>query len=685
MNTNEQRPERARRRNNRRRNSNKEINANVENGTVSAGESKSSSVKQSQPVVVSKASTEEVKSGRKHRKTTSSTKHRAGKSNDVKSHENRNSKTKELVRPRRQEITGVLRAHPRGFGFLEREGEPSIFIPPTKMRGLLDADVISAMVREGKDEADRTRLVLRTRNEAVGEVTKKGTFRIDAGIGHLEMEIEGTVPAEGTCVIVDIVGEKARVKEILGDPLSSQSLIRRMLTRHRLPHLHSSESIAEGDRISQREIEGGRRRDLTGQTIITIDADHSEDLDDALAAEPGPDGSIRIWVHIADVSAHVTPGSIIDRQAALTPTSIYLPNFTRHMLPPRLGASRLSLLPGVDRDALTVEMRIDAAGVVNSVDIYESRIRSNQRLSYVTVARLLDGEEPHQIAVDNSQAQLVRYLWAAAVRLGHQRDARGGVDAWRGDRDPQIPVGEDNAHLLVERLMVATNEAVANWLEQRGMPVLARTHSAPTDESVKEIEIAANSIGLWAALPRPVTPDSFAALAAQAAGNRHNRIFWESVMSAMERARYTTTPGGHFGLGSNRYLHFTSPLRRYADLLVHRVIKSYLDGERSTEAGPLEEAAAVINDVGRRADLAEKQTKRAESLKNIRPREIVRCIVIGSAKNGAVRVVVDDYEVTTMLSFTGSAPVIGSTVKARVKSVDVIADRLEIVQQETLI
>ena len=156
-------------------------------------------------------------------------------------------------------------------------------------------------------------------------------------------------------------------------------------------------------------------------------------------------------------------------------------------------------------------------------------------------------------------------------------------------------------------------------------------------------------------------------------------------MSAMERARYTTTPGGHFGLGSNRYLHFTSPLRRYADLLVHRVIKSYLDGERSTEAGPLEEAAAVINDVGRRADLAEKQTKRAESLKNIRPREIVRCIVIGSAKNGAVRVVVDDYDVTTMLSFTGSAPVIGSTVKARVKSVDVIADRLEIVQQDALI
>lgn len=584
---------------------------------------------------------------------------------------------------RKEEIVGTLRTHPRGFGFLERPGMPSIFVPPTKLRGLLDADTVSAVVRAGTDEAERTRLVERTRTQAVGEITKKGTVKLDPGIGNMELNIVGNAPAEGSTVIVEFLGDdKASVIEILGDALASDSLVRRMLMRHRLPHLHTESSIAEADRIAGDTVHPQKtaRRDLTGQLVVTIDADHSEDLDDALAAEPGPDGSLRVWVHIADVSAHVLPGTVIDTEAAATPTSIYLPSFTRHMLPPRLGAYRLSLLPGVERDTLTVEMRIDAAGSISSVDVYESQIRSARRLSYVTVAKLLNGERADQVDVKLNEAQLVRYLWAAAVRLGHQRDARGGVDAWRGDRDPQIPAGEDNAHLLVERLMVATNEAVAAWLEQRGVPVLARVHAAPDGEAVSEIEQAANSIGLWASLPRPITPAAFAALSAQAAGNRFARVFWESVMGSMERAHYTTNPGGHFGLGSDRYLHFTSPLRRYADLLVHRVVKAYLAGERDHAAEPLETAAVVINDVSRRADLAERQTRRAEALKLLKPRQQVRCTVIGAPKNGSVRVMVEELDVVANVTYSGSAPTMGSNIKARVRTVDVIADRLELTQ-----
>ena len=586
-------------------------------------------------------------------------------------------------RARKEEVVGTLRTHPRGFGFLERPGLPSIFVPPTKLRGLIDAAIVSAIVRSGTDEAERTRLVERVRTEAVGEITSRGTVKLDPGIGNLEVALTGEKPAEGSTVVVALLpGERASVVDILGDELSSDALVRRMLVRHRLPHLHTDAAVQEADRIAGRGADAARlpRRDLTDQLVVTIDADHSEDLDDALAAAPGPDGSLRVWVHIADVSEHVRPGTVIDREAAATPTSIYLPTFTRHMLPPRLGASRLSLLPGVERDTLTVEMRVDAAGVVSSVDVYESKIRSARRLSYVTVAKLLNGERPDQVDVADAEAQLVRYLWAAAVRLGHQRDARGGVDAWRGDRDPQIPAGEDNAHLLVERLMVATNEAVASWLEQRGMPVLARAHAAPNDEAVAEIEQAANSIGLWASLPRPITPAAFAALAAQAEGNRYARVFWESVMGSMERALYTTKAGGHFGLGSERYLHFTSPLRRYADLLVHRVVKSYLAGHRDLTAAPLENAASVINDVTRRADLAERQTRRAEALKLLKPRQQVRCAVIGTPKNGSVRVVVEDLDLVTNVPYTGTPPAVGSSLKARVRSVDVIADRLDLTQ-----
>ena len=579
---------------------------------------------------------------------------------------------------RRTEIVGTLRAHPRGFGFLERPGEESIFVPPNRMRGLIDGDVVAARIAPGRDDAERTRLVTRTRTHSVGEIIDGKRVRLDIGVGDLDLAVSGDCPPVGTCVLIEIASETdAKVVEILGDSLTDDALMRRMLTRHQLPNGYTAEALEEADRIAGEEATS-TRRDLTAQRVVTIDADHSQDLDDALAAEAGPDGSIRVWVHIADVAERITIGSVLDVAAAKTPTSIYLPTLTRHMLPPVLSAAQLSLLPEVDRDALTVEMRIDSHGDVLSCDVYESRIRSQRRLSYTTVARVLAGDSAEKVGITTDQAALVRQLWAAAVRLGQQRVARGGVDAWRAEPGSSEPESETDAHVLVERLMVATNEAVARWLEERGMPVLARVHDAPKDEAVSELETVATSIGLWAALPRPLTPQAFAALAAQASSTRNSRVFWEAAMGSFERARYTTELGGHFGLGSARYLHFTSPLRRYADLLVHRVVKSYLNGVRDIDSVFITEEAVIINDVARRSDLAEKHARRAVAIRSLKPRQVVTCSVIGVPNRGSVRVVVEDLDIIATLLVGERCPGIGERVKAKVKSADVLADRLEL-------
>lgn len=581
-------------------------------------------------------------------------------------------------RPRTSRLAryeGVLRVHPRGFAFCETQEEGSVFVPPKLVKGLLDADIVSVAVRPGTDDAVRIDLLRRTRTEVVGETTGT-TVVVDAGTGSLEVPLDGTSELQpGTCVVATLQGNRARVVEVLGDPLSPDALSRRMLARHRLPHVVSREADDEATVLcaQPRHSSQRQRRDLTDVTVITVDADYSEDLDDALSVASAPDGSLRVWVHIADVSEHVLPGSAIDAEAARTPTSVYLPHTTRHMLPRALATSQLSLVPGQVRDVVTVEMRIDADGFVRSVDVYESSIRSSARLSYVTVGRILEGAPTD---TGDAESDAVRLLWAAAVRLGRQRLARGGADSSRIDPDRRIEQGEDQAHLLIERLMVATNEAVAAWLEQRGMPVLARVHPAPGDDAADELERVANGIGLWASLPRPVTPSAFASLASQVVTAHQNRVFWDAAMRALERASYTTEPGGHFGLGSARYLHFTSPLRRYADLLVHRVVKGYLAGERhcSTE---LDSAAAIINDVTRRAELAERHARRADAISKLAPRQKVWCTVIGGPGRGGVRVMLDDHDVVATL-VGGENIRAGARVRARVVKADALRDRLEL-------
>ena len=540
------------------------------------------------------------------------------------------------------------------------------------LEGFIDGDSVTVTVRE---EGHARRLVLneRARQVVVGDITTNGTLTVDRGLGRLTLPIDKEIPA-GTAVVAKLpktgTGE-AHVTEILGDRSADEAVARRILGRHQLPHDYPQEATSQQARMSS----SPTRRDLTGMTVITIDDDSSTDLDDALSAEPSTNGSIRVYVHIADVSEHVLPGSPVDQHASNYPTSVYLPQKVVHMLPPHLGADTLSLLPGKDRDTVTVEMRITADGDVRSVDVYESRIRSTQRLSYDTVAAAFTTP---QTTLALPVVELLRLLQAASARLTLSRSARGGIDMSHADPDRAVSPGDDAAHMLIERLMVATNESVARWLEDRGMPVLYRAHPPLSDTGAGKLEQAAAGFGLYVDLPRPVTPKSFAAVSVQVARSPQEKAFWDATMRVLERALYTTGKQGHFGLGSDAYLHFTSPLRRYSDLLVHRVVKEYLAGARETRVAAMRDAldshTMTINTVTRRADKAERDAKRAAALKPVKVRQSLAGVVVSTGSRGST-VFVNMLGIT--VNTAEQAP-IGARVTVRVRKVDAPAGLLEV-------
>jgi len=523
-------------------------------------------------------------------------------------------------------VEGEIRLHPRGFGFIEKRDpatrtETSYFVPGTMLAGVLDGDVVQATVetRDGNHQVRALRTIERTRTRIIG-TWQDGSISIDPGIGMGEWPARGNAQT-GETVVAEWRGGEWRVSERLGGTYDEHTLARRFLERHRLPHEHDQATIREATRVAGSKRKRGKRRNFSNDTVITIDADHSKDLDDALSIRVERDGHLRLYVHIADVAEHVLEGSLMDKAAQATPTSVYLPMMVRPMLPPQISEQALSLLPGVERDTLTVEMLIDAEGNVVKSSIYESVIVSTQRVSYVNVAKYLRGDIDGA-GFDPDVAETVGWLWHAAQRIGIQRNVRGGVPS---NLIGEEPSDEDDAHLLVERLMVQANETVAEWLEARDLPALYRCHRAPEEEDVKAIETTACELGQYVAFNRPVSPLAFRAFYQQIEHSRDLPALRDLLAGALGSAEYTTANYGHFGLGSARYVHFTSPLRRYADLLVHRVIKRHLRGESTRKMrGVLEGIEAHISDVSTRAGKAEREARVAIALREIETKQVRR-------------------------------------------------------------
>ncbi len=522
---------------------------------------------------------------------------------------------------------GRISVHARGFGFLEwtEEGSRrSAFVAPGNLRGFLHGDQVSALVEPGhKGPAARDlQLVSRERTALLGVLDRRGNrweLVPDPEVANRPWPVAGSDVEEtdGLHYVARIEGDRVRLVEVVPE---AEVPLQRIRDRYGIRHGFPKEVL---DDVAAREATRTTGwRDLRALTTLTVDAPSSKDLDDALSVQPAAeDGALRVFVHIADVDSVVPEGSVVDAEARSRGTSVYLAGGMSPMLPPSLSEDKLSLLPGQDRQVLTAELRLDAEGQVTAVDLYPSTIRSDTRLSYEQVDAFLRGEDPPG-DVDDAVLDTLSWLRTASSRLAAVRKARGGVVFERFETRIELdeelePVQvtaqqQTPAHLLIERLMVAANEGVAGWLLARGLPGMFRVHPAPTEDRVDELQASLERMGYTPGLARTLTPRGLAALETQMADAHLQPVLQEILAQILDRARYTVHPGEHFGLGSPNYLHFTSPIRRYADLVVHRVVKAFLQGERELDPldPALEELARHLEDCSARAAKAEALRKR---------------------------------------------------------------------------
>ncbi len=500
-------------------------------------------------------------------------------------------------------VSGKVIPYPAGFGFLQvGEGKKDIYIPPFEMVRLFGGDVVKAKVVEykGKREIRVLRVLKRAKREIVCKIQKKKrsclALPVDENQHQTIILEKGKCEdlKDGTLVVVEIKrfptkGHPAvgRIREVLGHPEEKNLTIEVLIRKYNLPTSYPEEVLKEVGSIQvDWEKELKRRRNLTDQLCFTIDPERAKDFDDAVAIEKTPEG-YRLWVHIADVSYFVKEGSATDKEAFKRGFTFYLPDRALHMLPERLAGDLCSLKPNEDRLAFTCEMLFDENGRLLEYDIYESVIRSKARLTYDEALRLIVGDP----ALESRYPQLVKplRLMEDLYRiLSKMRWERGSIDFDLpeaelvvdefGEPVALMPYERHIAHRIIEQFMISANETVAMHLESVGYPCLYRVHEKPDPQRVENLlEILA---GLGYKVKKPsLTPKFFQKIIEDFEGRPEENLVRFLTLRSMKRAHYSPHNLGHFGLASEHYAHFTSPIRRYPDLIVHRLLKRALKGE----------------------------------------------------------------------------------------------------------
>jgi ribonuclease R len=410
-----------------------------------------------------------------------------------------------------------------------------------------------------------------------------------------------------------------RVIEVLGDPDDFGVDVEMMIRKHQLPRIFPEKVLAEARRVAHLDPdEVARRRDFRGLPIVTIDGETARDFDDAVLVEQRADSGYELQVHIADVAEYVREGTDLDLEARLRGTSVYFPDRAIPMLPQELSSDICSLRPGEDRLVLSCVMQLDSKGSIESYEISEGVIASAASMTYTKVHAILEGDEEVRAAYPEFTAdfELMRDL---AMKMNRRREERGSIDF--DLPEPVIQFDEHGqmrgitraertwANRLIEEFMLAANQCVATWMEDLGVLSLYRIHEKPEPRRVVQFEELAASFGYSLGLgPLPVkriqtraerreshgtgrrprehevaddiavTPRMYQKLAARIAGKPEERILSYLMLRSLRQARYSEINEGHFALAAPTYTHFTSPIRRYPDLIVHRITKALLRG-----------------------------------------------------------------------------------------------------------
>ena len=443
---------------------------------------------------------------------------------------------------------------------------------------------------------------------------------------------------------------RGRVIEVLGPPDAFGVDVEIVIRKHHLPHIFPANVLAEASASAAQTVDSltaaeiAQRRDFRGLPIVTIDGETARDFDDAVLITPLANGNWQLQVHIADVSHYVRPGTALDLEARLRGTSVYFPDRAVPMLPPQLSSGICSLRPDEDRLVLSCLMEIDARGEVLGYEVCEGIIRSARRMTYTQVQAILDSGMDAATEADNVVragmavrehfAELVPHfeqMYELALKLNAKRHRRGSIDfdlpepviEFDPDGNMQSIVRSERgwAHRLIEEFMLSANECVATWIESNAIPGIYRIHETPDPKRILDFEETASGFGYslgFSSLPVkqmtmkadrrdarrgggrgrevrthevaeaiPVTPQMYQRLTAKIAGKPEERILSYLMLRSLKQARYSERNEGHFALASPCYTHFTSPIRRYPDLIVHRLVRDLIRAGADTRGGAI--------------------------------------------------------------------------------------------------
>jgi ribonuclease R len=509
-------------------------------------------------------------------------------------------------------VVGKFCAFKEGFGFVDPlEGGKGVFIPGRNVSGAMNGDIVAAQVIKelpgGKKEGKIVSIIERAVKKIVGRVEKlkrqcfvipeDKRIRYDViltGEDCKEVEDKDYVVVEIISYPSDTRNPVGKVIENLGKEgpkLDIELIIRKYDIPSQFPEKVLREAEKIPDRVTEGEIQG--RVDLRDQICFTIDGETARDFDDAVAIEKLENGNFKLFVHIADVSHYVKQGTELDREAYRRGTSVYFPDRCIPMLPEKLSNGICSLNPNVDRLTFTCEMEINRKGTVIDYRIYESVIHSKARLTYTVAQKIIDGDKdlsskyPHVV-------EPLKLMYELSKILNRKRVKRGSLDF-----DLPEPVVVLNAegepvdiykaerlwsHRLIEEFMITANETVAEFMFWADYPSVYRIHESPDRDKLLEFMNFVKSLGLKApSIKNDIQPKILQKILKQVEGKPEEKLINYLMLRTMARAKYSPDNVGHFGLASTCYTHFTSPIRRYADLQLHRMVKMALKGEFNEE------------------------------------------------------------------------------------------------------